>query len=257
MVTSNLDSVFSPIISTFAKEENTKPPRTILPAEDIHDQHDYWENWLSRSIDELAAKETAKYLKQIAPMLDKSSPETIAAVPWRVGNGVQELIQAGWREMWSVGSSDATRELNTIGHKVAKQERKANFAEDDNYTLEEKNFLMAQKVKGSSNPFTVVYPPNYGMPLKRSVLRDAVIARGQQAARSYEGGVQSQIITSIAKSVERHRSNTGMPELAKKQLFDEIASAVDPIGTKTYRQSERDKDQYTTKATSDRYLTQL
>lgn len=247
MVTSSrLDSVFSPIIASFAEKENTKPPRTILPAEDIHDQHDYWENWLARSIDELAGKETNRYLKKIAPMLDKATPEEIAAVPWRVGNGVQELIQAGWREMWTVGCADATRELNTLSRGIGKQQ-KVEFSEGDNSTLEEKNPFMAQRVKKKGNPFIVVYPPNYGIPLTRSVLRDAVTARGQAVARSYEGGVQSQIITSIVKSIGRHRSNTGMPELAKRQLFDEITKAVDPSGYQSYRKAERAKNRVPTK----------
>ena len=181
-------------------------------------------------MDELAAEETKKYWKKVEPMLDKSSAEAIAAVPWRVGNGVQELIQAGWREMWSVGSGDATRELNTIGRKVAKQQ-KAEFAEGDNYsTLEESNPIMSRsiKAKAKGNSFIVVYPPNYGMPLSRSVLADAVTSRGQAVARSYEGGVQSQIINSINKSILRHRTNTGIPPQARAELLDEIRSAVNP-----------------------------
>ena len=248
------DSVFSPIISNFATKDNSLP-RTILPSQTIHEQHDYWENWLSRSVDELAGKETKAYLKKIAPMLDKATPEAIAAVPWRVGSGVEELIYAGWREMWSVGSSDATRELNTLQQRVSKQRSRAEFAGEDSSTLEEKDPVSARTVKAKSNPFMVVYPPNYGMPLSRSVLSEAVIARGQAVARGYEGGVQSQVITSINKSIQRHRTDKGMPELAKKQLFDEIRYAVDPIGMRDYGNMERSKekiDPETSKEISDR-----
>lgn len=207
------DSVFDRLLN-FASEEEIPyaDDRPLLPVEDIIRPLDEIEVRYEAAIKGAVYSETDRILKPalaIASKPGKKKPQ-LEKIEWNPVAGISTALYALWHEGWQLGQQHATRELNLD---LLKNGTSRKFTE------------FSQTARFASDEVFIAYPPDYGIPLSSTNLREAIIARNMKLANDVTDSTARSIRGAVLDSVEQH-GNNAIPKRDRDLLVSRINLAL-------------------------------
>lgn len=210
------DSVFSSILDLQNSEDPYASDEPILGRNEIDKSLNDTEENFTTLINAVGWKETDKYLKKIEPALEKGDRAFIEKESWNIKVPMQGLLYALWKETWSLGCNHAVKEINialfnSISSSINNQ--KSSFKTPNTDII-----LFRQK----DEPVYIAYPPDYGIPLSRTNLQQAVEQRTLKLANDVSDQTRDRIQSYVLDAIDKHKESGGVPLKERKLLVRRI-----------------------------------
>lgn len=213
-------------IASFSEDEDPfAGDATILDRNDLLKDMDAVENRYAMGIATAIFSSVDRVLPQVMNTLGESNSrqdklKALEKIEWSGATAVQSALTGLWHEGWGLGSTHATQELNV---NLSKNGRNSNYAHHSNIA------------EFRSRGVFVAYPPDYGVPLQNSALKEAVNQRTLKLANDVAADTARSIQRAVYDAVDKHSGSKAVPQVERTRLVQRINLALGRQSAKEIR----------------------
>lgn len=218
------------LLADFASKDEDVPyaeDPTILNREDLLADMDAVEDRYAKSITGAMFAAVDRVLPQTLNILAENNTKedklnALDKITWNGSSAVQSALTGLWHEGWGLGTNHATQELNV---NLAKNGRNSKYA------CQSSPIEIAEFRSG----VFIAYPPDYGIPLQNTALKEAVNQRTLKLANDVAADTARSIQAAVLDAVDKHPGREAIPQRERSRLVQRINLALGRQSAKELR----------------------